>query len=67
MSSAIGHGARFTGDHSGSARRSLAVTGLFLSLAVVQLISSLERWVLFRDSWARDGISVEDGLFDYYY
>jgi hypothetical protein len=67
MSSALAHRARFNGENSGFARWSLAVAGLFLSSAALQLIASLERWVLFRDSWARDDISVEDGLFDYYY
>ncbi|WP_166872734.1 hypothetical protein [Salinibacterium sp. ZJ450] len=41
---------------------SLIVAGLFLGSAVLQLVASLQRW---GGSWMRDGLSIEDHLFDY--
>ncbi|PJJ62428.1 hypothetical protein [Compostimonas suwonensis] len=46
---------------------SLAAAGLLLGSAALQLVASLERWVVLGGSWTRDDISVEDHLFDYSY
>lgn len=44
---------------------SLPAAALFLGSAVLQLMASLQRWVVFRGSRTGDEISAEDHLFDY--
>ncbi|PJJ72849.1 hypothetical protein CLV46_2426 [Diaminobutyricimonas aerilata] len=58
-------------EQSGGARRvragwSLAAAALLLGSGTLQVLASLERWVVYRESWTRQDISVEDHLFDYY-
>ncbi|TFD65402.1 hypothetical protein [Cryobacterium ruanii] len=48
-----------------SAGWSLAAAGLLLGSAAIQLVASLERWVVLSDSWTRTDISIEDNRFDY--
>ena len=43
----------------------LAAAGLFLGSAVLQLVASLQRWVVFSGSRAPDDLSAEDHVFDY--
>ncbi|SEN81223.1 hypothetical protein E3O25_14290 [Cryobacterium sp. TMT1-3] len=50
-----------------SVRWSLAAAGLFLAAAALQLVASLERWVVLTGSWTRTDISIEDHRFDYSY
>ena len=50
-----------------SVRWSLAAAGLFLAAAALQLVASLERWVVLSASWTRTDTSIEDHRFDYSY
>ncbi len=67
-----------TFDASGQRRRTdhlpwasiislLAAAGLFMGSALLQLIASLQRWVVFSGSRQLGDISAEDHLFDYYF
>ncbi|WP_166878689.1 hypothetical protein [Salinibacterium sp. ZJ450] len=44
---------------------SLIAAALFLGSAVLQVMASLQRWVVFRGSRTDDELSVEDHVFDY--
>lgn len=44
---------------------SIAAAGLFLGSAALQVVASLQRWVMFRGSRGSGELSVEDHLFDY--
>ena len=46
---------------------SLTAAGLFLGSALLQLVASLERWVVLRDSATSADTSIEDHRFDYSY
>ena len=46
---------------------SLVAAALVLASAALQLVASLERWVVASDSWTRDDVSVEDNLFNYFW
>jgi hypothetical protein len=48
-----------------SATGSLIVAALFLASAVLQVVASLERWVVFRNSLRPGDVSAEDHLYDY--
>ena len=50
-----------------SAQWSLVAAGLFLAAAALQLVASLERWVVLSASRTRTDISIEDHRFDYSY
>ncbi|SMH49461.1 hypothetical protein SAMN06295885_3324 [Rathayibacter oskolensis] len=49
------------------ARWSLAAAGLVLASAALQLLASLERWVVAADAWTRTDRTIEDSLFDYFF
>jgi len=50
-----------------SASWSLTAAGLFLGSAMLQIVASLERWVVLKDSATRTDTSIEDHRFDYSY
>ncbi|MFB2581365.1 hypothetical protein ACEXQD_08940 [Herbiconiux sp. P15] len=50
-----------------SARWSLVVAALWLASAALQVVASLERWVVAAGSWTRGDVSIEDHRFDYWW
>jgi len=52
---------------AGAVGWSLAAAVLLLASAALQQVASLERWVVARDTWTRNDVSVEDNLFNYFW